>query len=244
MAAPAVVTAEPAASEPTEVTPLPQEPTPSTKEDFAAAAPLDERWVDEVHAVVAQYRGWGRVDDEMRWAPWLCRMPRPATARISESDDPSTHGRKLYTLYAMDPVAYGAQPTAMAMGEGGGPVDGLRQVIVKESFSPVPWDEAQDPDAQVWEQRLQPAVRDGERFVPGEPQGLFVMMQVKGDVAGTDAGWIYATVEPTGQRVTAVGAIDGCMGCHQQAGDGRLFGLHKPAAEPQGHQPKANAVPL
>ena len=30
------------------------------------------------------YEGYGRVDDETRWAPYLCRMPMPSIARLSQ----------------------------------------------------------------------------------------------------------------------------------------------------------------
>ena len=28
-------------------------------------------------AIAAEYLAWGRVDDELRWAPFLCRQPLP-----------------------------------------------------------------------------------------------------------------------------------------------------------------------
>ena len=203
----------------------PEAAEPETAEAEAAEPerPYDPRWVDAVRQVVGTYSAWGRVDDEARWAPFLCRMPLPASARISESDDRGTHGEKLYTVYAMDPVAYGAEPSALRPGVSP-ELPELQQVIVKESFRPVPWDEAQDAKG-VFFSDLRPAIRDGQRFVPGERQGLFIMMQTKGELPGTDAGWIYATVEPDLMTVSAVGAIVSCSGCHQQAGPGRLFGL-------------------
>jgi hypothetical protein len=210
------------------------------------AVPFDARWTDEVRAVVAAYEGWGRVDDEMRFAPWLCRMPFAATARWSESEHPDTHGHKLYTLYAMDPVAYGAQRSAM--GEAAA-LPGLSQVIVKESFAPVPLDDehheglGSGANGGMGEHRLRPAVRDGRRFVAGERKGLYIMMKADGATEGTDAGWIYATVQPDMITVTAVGVIDSCAGCHAEAGDDRLFGLPGPAKPPSPRSANANAVP-
>jgi hypothetical protein len=216
----------------------------------AEPAPYDPRWVDEVRAVVAAYDGWGRVDDEMRFAPWLCRMPQAAAARWSASEHPETHGDKLYTLYAMDPVAYGAPRSAM---DEPARLPGLSQVIVKESFAPVRLDDDSQAgwgvDGGRGEHRLRPAERGGQRFVAGERQGLFVMMRVDGPAEGTDAGWVYATVKPDMTTVTAVGVIDACAGCHVEAGEGRLFGLPgvaaPPGPSPDGRKiaPHANAAP-
>jgi hypothetical protein len=230
---------------PTEANPPPR--PGSTPEE---AAPFDSRWADEVRTVVAAYEGWGRVDDEMRWAPGLCRMPADAPAHVSESQDAATHGQKLYTLYAMDPVAYGARPSAMG---GGSPIQGLSQVIVKESFAPIALDELHDaklghgPGGGMGEHGLRPAERDGRRFVAGERKGLYVMMKTTGSADGTDAGWVYATVEPDMITVTAVGVIDSCTDCHADAGDDRLFGLPGLAAAPspsKTNRRNANAVPL
>lgn len=219
-----------------------------------AERPFDARFADQVRAVVGAYEAWGRVDDEARWAPWLCRMPRAAAAHVSESDDPHTHGHKLYTLYAMDPVAYGAQPSAGMLGSdapGSGVLPGLSQVIVKESFSPISIDDVLDtklggsgPDGGMGPHRLRPAERDGGRFVAGERRGLYVMMKPEAPTEGTDAGWIYATVEPDMITVTAVGVIESCAGCHAEAGDGRLFGLPGlQAPKAPGSRNRANAAP-
>jgi hypothetical protein len=219
-------------------------PAPDPRKE---APPFDPQWADEVRTVVAAYESWGRVDDEARWAPWLCRIPRAAAAHISESDDADTHGDKLYTLYAMDPEAYGAKRSAMGAQP---PLPGLSQVIVKESFSPVPLDDVQDtklgwgPDGGVGTHGLRPAERDGHRFVAGERKGLFVMMKTDGPAEGTDAGWVYATVEPDMITVTAVGVIDSCVGCHAEAGDDRLFGLPGLAAPASPSLRNSNAVPL
>jgi hypothetical protein len=78
---------------------------------------------EQVLEIAATYTAWGRVDDELRWAPWLCRAPYPGIARPSKSDDESTHGRKLYSVFAKNHAAY---PD--------GPQDG--QVVVKQSWVP------------------------------------------------------------------------------------------------------------
>lgn len=238
--------AAPAPSSAARTTP-PAEPNAAPSRNAAAeATPFDSRWADEVRSVVAAYEAWGRVDDEMRWAPWLCRMPQAAAARFSESEHADTHGAKLYTLYAMDPVGYGGQRSAMGDTT---PLAGLSQVIVKESFAPVAIEDERDaklgwgPNGGVGEHRLRPAEKDGHRFAAGERKGLYIMMKTEGATEGTDAGWVYATVKPDMITVTAVGVIDSCAGCHAEAGDDRLFGL--PGLEkPSARSTNANAVPL
>lgn len=212
-----------------------------SRDAASEAPPFDARFTDEVRAVLAAYEAWGRVDDEMRWAPWLCRMPMAASARWSESGHADTHGAKLYTLYALDPVGYGAQRSAM-----GEPakLSGLSQVIVKESFAPEPLEG--DGKSAAWnphgigEHRLRPAEKDGRQFVAGERRGLYIMMKTEGAAEGTDAGWVYATVDADMATVTAVGVIDSCAGCHAEAGDDRLFGLPGPGSGKNAE----NAVPL
>lgn len=75
--------------------------------------------VQELAKVAKDYKKVGRVDDEARLAPALCRPPRHGEPRLSDS-----HGeRKVYFLYAKDRDAYLA----------GTAVQG--QWVVKESFA-------------------------------------------------------------------------------------------------------------
>jgi hypothetical protein len=246
----AAAVASPAPAHAARATP-PAEPRPHANAAPAAkrrheAAPFDSRWADEVRTVVAAYESWGRVDDEFRWAPGLCRTPQAATARISDSDDADTHGHKLYTLYAVDPAAYGAPASDSPAAR----LPGLSQVIVKESFAPVSVDDRNDskhvwgPNRDMGAHGLRPAERDGRRFVAGERKGLYIMMKTDAPAEGTDVGWVYATVEPDMITVTAVGVIDSCAGCHAEAGDDRLFGIPGFAAPASPSPRKSNAVPL
>ena len=214
---------EPARTEPPVEFASSAAPTPIAPAPVVAAAPIanpppdtaavstgtvanDLRWHTTLRAIAAEYSRWGRVDDEMRWAPGLCRMPTPAKARISASDDTGTHGRKLYTLYARDPVAYGAPPSMMqATGSSG--LSDISQVLVKEAFTPV-------ETTQQRNMNLLPAEHDGK--------------PLKSDPAATDAGWVYGTIAADMKTITAAGKIDSCIGCHQ-ALPGRLFGLQKSA---------------
>jgi hypothetical protein len=183
----------------------------------------DPRWHASLRAIAASYSQWGRVDDEMRWAPGLCRMPTPARARISASADADTHGRKLYTLYARDPVAYGARASVHMMPSEERPgLSDISQVLVKEAFAPV---ETQEMHSL----HLLPAEHDGKLYLPGEPKGLYILFKPRtADAAATDAGWVYGTIAADMTTITGAGKIDSCMGCHQSL-PGRLFGLQKSA---------------
>lgn len=159
-------------------------------------------------AVADVYLAWGRVDDYQRWAPLDCVLP-PASAPQGDLGARAPHGRKVYYLYALDRAAYLEHR------------DVPRQVVVKESWAPeeVPVDEAISAGypAQC------AAQHDGRCVQPGEFRGLFVMMRGEA-TPDTDAGWTYATVDPRGE-VTASGRVAQCMGCHEDAPHGRLFGI-------------------
>lgn len=184
--------------------------------DAAVDAPTTPGPFDaQVLAIAAQYASWGRVDDELRWAPFLCRQPLPGIARPSESDDATTHGRKLYSVFAKNHAAY---PN--------GPHEG--QVVVKESWVPeaVEGDGGFHPTAPVDAgDHFYPYARgDGGVFRAAAPAGLFIMFKADAATAETDLGWVYATVSPSGQ-VTSAGRVASCMGCHEVAEHERLFGV-------------------
>ena len=88
-------------------------------------------------------------------------------------------------------------------------------------------DAGKAPDGRAW----QPAQKDGRQFGPGERHALFVMLELPDRPAGTDEGWIYATVAPDMKTVTSAGLLSSCMGCHRDAPKGRLFGLPTEAYE-------------
>lgn len=154
------------------------------------------------------YLGWGRVDDLQRWAPFDCRLP-PGSRPQPDLGADAPHGRKVYYLYALDRAAYVENR------------DVSRQVVVKEAWAPreVPRDDAVSPGHPP----QCAAEHDGLCVQPGDFRGLFLMMRGEA-TPDTDAGWTYATVDPRGE-VTASGRIAQCMGCHEDAPHGRLFGV-------------------
>jgi len=183
----------------------------------AVPIPFEEQTL----AIAADYLSWGRVDDELRWAPGLCRQPLPGVAHQSTSNDPTTHGQKLYSLFAKNWANY---PD--------GPQDG--QAVVKQSwkveevttpdasFNPVPT--ANDAGDHFYPYAKGP---DGGIFHATDPAGLFIMFKLDPTTPETDEGWVYATVSPAGQ-VTAGGRVATCMGCHEaSATHERLFGVSK-----------------
>ena len=75
--------------------------------------------------IAAKYKSYGKVDDMAKWAPWLCAPPPAPVAKVSQSKDTDTHGRKLYFLYALNRNEYVAKKTPQ-----------VGQTIVKESWIP------------------------------------------------------------------------------------------------------------
>ena len=190
-----------------------------------APAPQEGQFNARLKSVAKEYIAWGRVDDEARWAPTLCRLPRPAEARESQSDDPKTHGQKLYSLFAKDRKGYILSARQ---------VSPVGQVIVKQSWVPkeVPDDGRPLNEKAVYQGRgdtgdtFVPFVRkDGKLYKADKQADLFVMMKLDPKTPDTDKGWIYGTVSPDGSQVTSAGKVESCMRCHTKAKNDRLFGL-------------------
>lgn len=189
------------------------------------AAPRRVRMADVLSTIFAGYRGWGRVDDEVRWAPFLCRLPLPSQARVSRAGSESEHTQKLYFVYAKDRAAY--------VGLHARPRSPVGQVVVKEAFHPRALGAGTDPNSPAGADpagaespggplAYRPATRDEQRFGPGAFAGLYVM--AKTNARRSDRGWEYATLDATG-AVTASGRMASCMSCHRDAPHDRLFGL-------------------
>jgi len=207
------------------------------------SASENEPFSEDLLKAAREYRTWGRVDDEMRWAPTLCRSPNPGRVYESASQDDETHGQKLYSLFARKRNDY----VALKNGEG----VAVGQTIVKQSWVA---EEITDPKERPGKQidfekvirtpvsksggRQQQRNEEGDHFYPyvwkgekvfkaKEQSDLFIMMKFDSETPGTDAGWIYGTVTPDGKKVVSVGKIESCMKCHEEARKERLFGLAK-----------------
>ncbi|WP_437820104.1 hypothetical protein [Sorangium sp. So ce1078] len=196
------------------------------------AAEVDARFAPLIASAFRDYKAWGRVDDELRWAPWLCRLPLPGRARMSAAED-GGHARKLYSVFARHrdryPLVQGDTPMSQPVG----------QVLVKESYHPelveggapeFPSHRPSAPDgASGTPDHFDPYLRDGERvYRASRFAGAYVVLKVGPDTPGTDAGWVYGTVTPGGE-VTSAGRVASCMGCHVSARHERVFGIAPPA---------------
>lgn len=221
-------------AEPASPQPDPAQPPPAAPPPAAAPAELDARFVPLVAAAFRDYKAWGRVDDELRWAPWLCRMPMPGRARMSAADE-GDHARKLYSVFAKHQDRY-------PLSQGGDRVDQpAGQVLIKESYHPEPVEgsaanvanavNAAPGDGLGEGDHFDPHARDGDRvYRASRMVGVYVVMKLPPGTPGTDAGWIYGTVTPAGE-VTSAGKVASCMGCHVSARHERVFGLNPaPAA--------------
>ncbi len=182
-------------------------------------ATLTSAFVGQALAIANEYVAWGRVDDELRWAPFLCRQPLPGIARPSGSNDQTTHGQKLYSVFVKNHDAY---PN--------GPHTG--QAVVKQSWtaelvsgSDAGFDPGSvRPQADAADHFYPYAEKDGGVYRAGAPAGLFIMFKLDSTTPETDQGWVYATVSTVGQ-VTSAGRVASCMGCHENATHERLFGV-------------------
>lgn len=201
----------------------------------------DEHWHQTVQDIRLAYRAWGRVDDEARWAPWLCRAPNPGYAHFSKAKKGTPHSEKLYTLFAKDAAAYGAPKSASesfvmfhAKDEHKAAIARiakLEQVLVKESWIPEKMTEKPSghrfsKDCNWGKAGVRPA-KKGEHWYRGnQPGPLFMMFKPGKTDKPTDAGWIYATIGTDG-KVSGAGRMQSCISCHQSK-PSRLFGLKKP----------------
>ena len=109
----------------------------------AEPEPDPELVAADLRAIAADYRQLGRLDDQARWAPYLCMPPTPPSARVSASEHEASHGRKLYTLYAKDATAYAGLPQTQYIDSlVVAPFSELGQVLIKEAFQPEPFEGA------------------------------------------------------------------------------------------------------
>lgn len=149
----------------------------------------------------AEYKNYGMVDENFNLAPTLCAAPSIVSKvpKLSASKDASTHGQKIYYLYAKNKTAY------VKLND-----PEIAQTIVKESWTP-----------------KKTKTANGESLQADQIYALFIMTKTEGEPEGTDRGWVYGTVSADGHTVTASGKVQSCMECHQQAPHGRLFGLKR-----------------
>ncbi len=214
-------------------------PTPAAPPAAPAVTAADAEAMRSVIERVAKGYTWLGRADGIYWAPYDCKAPPPPPAFVSAAPD-GDHARKLYHLLIQSPDAYAnatgsSLPSQVGMlghGRDAGPwtialagnpdaaapewsvFRETEQVLVKESYAP--HECADGPRA---------ATVGGHTYCLDRPTGLFVMVKPKVTAMPTDDGWIYGTF--VSGTVTSSGLVASCMGCHQKAPHGRLFGLPK-----------------
>jgi hypothetical protein len=212
---------------------------PGCVEKYDATAPQDSATLpgpfeDRLLEIARSYESYGRIDPAARWAPAYCAAPtpHPTEPSFSRSSDADTHGQKLYWLFANGRTLLGGYVVR-------GRPSPVGQVVVKEAWIPEEVTDGTQPkpltrtvhirsgDGFVeQEDSFLPYARKGGRLYHARERGpLFVMFKTEPGTPGTDEGWVYGTVTPDGQRVTASGRVASCVGCHRDAPHDRLFGL-------------------
>lgn len=215
---------------------------PSTSSSRGIATPgdteggeIDPRFVPDLKRAFLEYKAWGRVDDELRWAPFLCRLPEPGRPTMSTApgENGDAHAKKLYSLFARDHESYVTlgNPNTTAP-----PKTALRlQIVAKESYIPelvenpapdespnAPFKGSRDEESD----HFVPFARgeDGRTYRAGKLAGVYFVIETASAADGaTDEGFIYGTVTPSGE-VTSAGRVASCMGCHVEAKYRRFFG--------------------
>ncbi len=232
------VAPEPASQPQTQTTSSATDPTPSPNSSPQSAR-QPSLFDEQVLEIARGYWQFIRVSDRLNWSPLACAMPRASGVQQSSSDDPSTHGRKLYFLFAKDANDYASLRYSHYYRQIGGQPNtevtpwkaAIGQALVKEAFVPERVPASEEPERLVNdpERRLFPAeyarTADGTFFRTGEPAGLFIMFKLDPSTPGTDEGWVYAATTPDGQTVLDAGRIESCMRCHARAEHDRLFGV-------------------
>ena len=180
-----------------------------------AEAPFDEQLLK----IGSEYLSYGLVDPMAAFAPVLCSAaPGPPKARLSRSDEESSHGRKLYYLFAAKNDNY-VDPKRKSSPVG--------QVLVKEAWTAK---ETETPEVLTFEDhacgsQVTPWANLKDQFFRADKKkALFVMMKLDPQTPGTDQGWVYGTLSPDDTEVTGAGKLQNCIDCHQEAPNDRLFG--------------------
>ena len=210
-----------------------------------SAAKVHEAARTHLLAVARRYREWGRVDEQPHPAPTLCRLPVypqgfPSHARISRAEA-SEHAGKLYYLFAGRLVGEQAlSERAHYIWLKPDPAQDqlpLGFTVVKESWTTRPGARPSPLPEITSELGSAPAPIDwvevdGQVLRTDALAGLFVMYKAgPADTPGTDQGWIYGTLDASGEQVTSIGRLEACMNCHEAADHERLFGLQPTPSE-------------
>ena len=144
---------------------------------------------------------------------------------MSESDHESSHGKKLYFLFAKK-IGHYVNPDGKPA-----PVE---QAIVLESWTSNPsYPGARNLVNHASANRINPRTKVGNEILEiGQRQNFFIMTKLAEDTPKTDQGWVYGVVDSDTREVVASGKIASCMSCHVNGGNDRLFGSKHLSFEP------------
>jgi hypothetical protein len=182
-----------------------ESPTAEVEHDEA----VDDTFSAQLRSAARGYTRWRKLGHTPSWAPEMCGSPPPGPFPLySESTAAATHGHKLYFLFAAQSADYLATPRV---------TQPAGQVIVKEAYAAEPAGDMKDEAvaSAYWRASFagNAMERGGKHWLVGKRRDLFIMLKLAPSTPGTDDGWIYGTVSPTGQ-VTSAGRVASCMQCH------------------------------
>lgn len=214
-------------------------PAPAVESAAPVQTAVDAEAARSLMDRIAKGYSWLARADGLYWAPWDCKAPPPPPTFASAATD-GEHARKLYHLRMQSPEAYVSATGSTLPSQVGIPVQGrdagpwlkfagppdasapewsvfaeTDQVLVKESYFP----------HECTDDSIRAVKMSGKTFCLDQPGALFVMARPRAAKTATDDGWIYGTI--SGGTVTSSGLVASCMGCHQKAPHGRMFGLPK-----------------
>ena len=147
--------------------------------------------------VAQDYESFGRVDSELRIAPVRCAAPPPPGFGMSKSNDPGTHGRKLYSLFVKE------RPHILLIDGSNLAANLVGQAIVKETWASEKVKDASTlPEAvtrkikvrrgdrvEEIEDSFRPWVRTEDGLDRAtQKAALFIMLKLDPKTPGTDKG--------------------------------------------------------
>jgi len=180
----------------------------------------DPEFHEALVAAANEYLEYGMVNATALAAPADCAPASDGSAPkplMSHSDDDTTHGHKLYYLFANEVAHY--------LNQDGSPSP-IGQALVKESWTSKPSNPgARNLRNHASGNRINPRTKFGDETLEiGKRKDLFLMIKLATDTPGTDQGWVYGIVNPESKEVTESGKVSSCIQCHQDAKNDRLFG--------------------
>ena len=165
------------------------------------------------------YLYFGMVNSVALPAPAACAPADSGTPKpfMSESEHESSHGKKLYFLFAKE-IGHYVTPKGTPAPVG--------QVVVKEAWTSSPSNPAaRNLVKHASGNRVNPRATFGDQTLEiGQRQNFFVMAKLAKDTPKTDQGWVYGVVDSDTREVLASGKVASCMSCHTTAANDRLFG--------------------